>query len=107
MESAAVGTMPRSVKKNQTTQRTVDEDVAGSSHLVSEEATIGGVESAWGLDATSRTKRKTLELASKIGKKPLKVIINSGSTGNCISAQGCAAGGLCIDLGRACEREEN
>ena len=62
------------------------------------------MESAWGLDFKSRTKRKTLELASRIGKKPLKVLIDSGSTGNYISAQECAARGLRIDSGRACER---
>ena len=64
------------------------------------------MESAWGLDSTSRTQRKTLELAGRIGKKPLKVLIDSGSTGNYISAQECAARGLRIDPRRACEREE-
>ena len=101
-----VGTGPGSVNQSQATRRTIDEDVTGSSNHVSEEATIGGVESAWGLDSTSRTQRKTLELASRIGKKPLKVLIDSGSTGNYISAQECAARGLRIDSGRACEREE-
>ena len=64
------------------------------------------MESACGLDSTSRTQRKTLELAGRIGKKPLKVFIDSGSIGNYISAQECAARGLHIDLGRACDREE-
>ena len=97
-----VGTGPGSVNQSQATRRTVDEDVTGSSKHVSEEATIGGVEFAWGLDSTSRTQRKTLELASRIGKKPLKVLIDLGSTGNYISAQGCLARGLHIDPGRAC-----
>ena len=101
-----VSTVPGSVNQSQATQRTVDEDVTGSSNHVSEEATIGGVESVWGLDSTSRTQRKTLELAGRIGKKPLKVLIDSGSTGNYILAQECAARGLRIDPGRACEREE-
>ena len=64
------------------------------------------MESAWGLDSTSRTQRKALELADRIGKKSLKVLIDLGSTSNYISAQECAARGLRIDLGRACEREE-
>ena len=101
-----VSTVPGSVNQSQATRRIVDEDVTGSSNHVSEEATIGGVESAWGLDSTSRTQRKTLELASRIGKKPLKVLIDSGATSNYISAQECVARGLCIDPGRACEKEE-
>ena len=59
-------------------QRTAAKDVVGSSDRVSEEAAIGGAESAWGLDSTNRTQRKTLELASRIGKKPLEVLIDSG-----------------------------
>ena len=101
-----VDTMPGSVNQSQVTRRTVDEDITGSSNHVSEEATIGGMESAWGLDSTSRTQRNTLELAGRIGKKPLKVLIDSGSTGNYISTQECVARGLRIDPGRACEREE-
>ena len=73
------------------TQRIVVEDVVGSFNHVSKEATIGGVESVWGLGSASRTQRKTLELAGRIGKKPLKVLIDSGSTSNYISAQECAA----------------
>ena len=88
------------------TQRTAAKDVVGSSDRVSEEAAIGGVESAWGLDSTNRTQRKTLELASRIGKKPLEVLIDSGSNGNYISAQECMARGLHTDPGRAYEREE-
>ena len=99
-----VGTTPGSVNKSQATRKTMDEDVVGSSNGISEEATIGGVESTWGLDSTSRTQRKTLELVGRIGKKPLKVAIDSGSLDNYISAQECAARGLHIDTGRACER---
>ena len=106
MESTVVGIVLGSVHKSQATRRIVDEDIAGSSNRVSEETTIGGVESAWGLGSTSRTQRMTLELAGRIGKKPLKVLIDSGSIGNYISAQECAARGLRIDRGRACEREE-
>ena len=106
MESAEVGTTPGSVNRSQVTRRTIDEAVVGSSNHVSKEATISRVESAWGLNSTGRTQRKTLELAGRIGKKPLKVFIDSGSTSNYISAQECAAKCLRIDLGRACEREE-
>ena len=66
------------VNQRHATQRTIDEDVTGSSNHISEEATIGGVESTWGLDSTSRAQRKTLELAVRIGKKPLKIFIDSG-----------------------------
>ena len=100
-----VSTVPGSVNQSQVTRRIVDKDVTRSSNYVFEEATIGGEESTQGLDSTSRTQRKTLELASRIGKKPLKVLIDSGSTGNHIFAQECAARGLRIDPGRACERE--
>ena len=101
-----VGTAPGSINQTQVTRRIVVEDVAMSPDHVSEEATIGGVESAWGLDSTSRTQRKTLELAGRIGKKLLKVLINSGSTGDYMSAQECAARGLHIDPRRAREREK-
>ena len=74
--------------------------------VFSEEATIGIVESVWGLDSTSRTRRKTLELAGWIGKSPLKVLIDSESTDNYISAQECVVRGLRIDRRRVCEREE-
>ena len=50
MESIVVGTVLGSVNQSQAIRKTVDEDVTGSSNHVSEEATIGGVESAWGLD---------------------------------------------------------
>ena len=106
MESIVVSTVPGSVNQSQATQRTVDEDVTGSSNHISKEVTIGGVESVWGLDSTSRTQRKALELASRIGKKPLKVLIDSGSTGNYISIQDYVARCLRIDPRRACEREE-
>ena len=49
------------------------------------------VESVWSIDWTSRTPRRTLELAGKIGKRPVRMLIDSGATGNYISAQECAA----------------
>ena len=96
MESIVVGIVPGLVNQSQVNRRMVIEDVARSSDHVFEEATIGGVESTWGLDSTSRTQRKTLELVGRIQKKPLKVLINLGSTSNYILAQECAASGLQI-----------
>ena len=49
------------------------------------------VESVWSLDSTSRTPRRTLELAGRIGKRPVHMLIDSGATGNYISAQECTA----------------
>ena len=43
------------------------------------------------MDSTSRTPRRTLELAGRIGKRPVHMLIDSGATGNYISAQKCAA----------------
>ena len=47
MESVVVSTVSGSVNQSQATGRTIDEDVAGSSNCVSEEAAIGRVESVW------------------------------------------------------------
>ena len=49
------------------------------------------VESVWSMDSTSKTPRRTLELAGRIGKRPVCMLIDSGATGNYISAQECAA----------------
>ena len=35
-------------------------------------------ESVWSMDSTSRTPRRTLELASRIGKRPVHMLIDSG-----------------------------
>ena len=44
------------------------------------------------VDSSSRTpKRKTLELAARIGRQPMPVLVDSGLTGNYIDAQECAA----------------
>ena len=48
------------------------------------------VESVWSMDSTSRTPRRTLELAGRIGKRPVCMLIDLGTTGNYISAQECA-----------------
>ena len=48
-------------------------------------------ESVWSMDSTSRTLRRTLELAVRIGKRPVHMLIDFGATGNYILAQECAA----------------
>ena len=45
------------------------------------------VESVWTMDSISRTPRRTLELAGRIGKRLVCMLIDSGATGNYISAQ--------------------
>ena len=55
------------------------------------------VESVWSMDSTSRTPRRTLELAGRIGKRPVRMHIDSGVTGNYISAQECAARGIKVE----------
>ena len=49
-------------------------------------------ESMAGVDSSSRTpKRRTLELAMRIGCRPMRVLVDSGSTGNYIDARECTA----------------
>ena len=49
-------------------------------------------ESLAGVDSSSRTpKRRTLELAARIGRRPMRILVDSGSTGNYIDAQECTA----------------
>ena len=47
------------------------------------------VESVWSMDSSSKTPRRTLELVGRIGKRPVRMLINSGATGNYVSAQEC------------------
>ena len=49
------------------------------------------VEFVWSIDLTSRTPRRTLELADRIGKRPVHMLIDSSATSNYISAQEYAA----------------
>ena len=49
------------------------------------------VASVWSMDSTIRTPRRTLDLAGRIGKRPVRMLIDSGATGNYKSAQECAA----------------
>ena len=63
--------------------------------VVSPDCVLGGMtvevgESMAGVDSSSRTlKRRTLKLAARIGCRPMRVLVDSGSTGNYIDAQEC------------------
>ena len=49
-------------------------------------------ESMTGVDSSSRTpKRRTLELAVRIGHRPMRVLVDFGSTDNYIDARECIA----------------
>ena len=48
------------------------------------------VESVWSMDSSDKTPRRTLELAGRIGKRPVCMLIDLGATGNYVSAQECA-----------------
>ena len=50
----------------------------------------------WGI-ATAQQTHRTFELAGKIGKRPVSVLLDSGSTGNFVSAQMCIAQKLKIE----------
>ena len=49
------------------------------------------VESMWSMDSLCKTPRRTLELAGRIRKRPIHMLIDSGTTGNYVSAQECVA----------------
>ena len=65
--------------------------------VVSPDCVPGGTtvevgESTAGVDSSSRTpKRRTLEVATRIGRRPMRVLVDSGSTGNYIDARECMA----------------
>ena len=42
------------------------------------------VDSVWSMDSTSRTPKRTLELASRIKKRPVRMLIDWGVTRNYI-----------------------
>ena len=49
------------------------------------------VESVWNMDLTNRTLKRTPKLVTRIGKKPMRMLIAFGAIGNYISTQECAA----------------
>ena len=53
--------------------------------------TIEAGEFTAGVDSSSKTPwRRTLELVARIGQRPLRVLVDLGSTGNYIDTQECA-----------------
>ena len=63
----------------------------------SPDSVLGGTivevgESTAGVDSSSKTPwRRTLELAMRIGRQPLRVLVDSRSIGNYINARECTA----------------
>ena len=56
-------------------------------------------ESIVGVDSSSRTPQKrTLELAARIGRRPMRVWMDSRSTSNYIDARECTARGMKIEM---------
>ena len=50
------------------------------------------------VDSSSRTpQRRTLELVVRIGRRPLRALVDSGSTSNYIDSRECAARGIKIE----------
>ena len=66
----------------------VDDDALSNS---TEGMAIEVVKSVWGLDSSSKTLGRTLELAGWIGKRPVCLLIDAGVAGNYVSAQECIA----------------
>ena len=65
-------------------------------------------ESMAGVDSSSRTpKRRTLELAARIGRRPMRVLVDSGSTGNYINARECTARKINIEAEDQSEELKN
>ena len=71
--------------------------------MVSPDNVLGGMivevgESTAGLNSSSRTpKRKTLGLASRIGSRPMSVLVDSGSTRDYIDTRECVARGIEVE----------
>ena len=90
---------PESSFVNQATQPL---DADGSISVLdcdSGRTTVEVEEAAAGAASSSRTqRRRTLELAARIGRRPLTVLIDSGSTGNYIDARECTARKLKIEI---------
>ena len=56
------------------------------------------VKSMWSMDSSSKTPRRTLELAGRIGKRPVRMLIDSSTTGNYVSAQECVVRKIKIEI---------
>ena len=62
----------------------VDDDALSDS--TKERMVIEVVESVRSMDSSSKTPRRTLELAGRIGKRLVRMLIDSGVIGNYVSA---------------------
>ena len=82
---------PRPANQNQLAWEAcmVDDDALSDS--IKGGMAVEVVESVWSMDSSSKTPRRTLELAGRIGKRPVRMPIDSGATGNYVSAQECIA----------------
>lgn len=63
---------------------------------------LGGIivevgESVRGLNSSSRLQRRIIELAGRIGKRALRILVNYGSTSNYVSAQECTSRNIRIE----------
>ena len=70
-----------------------------------EKATVWVGDSLLDVESSSRTQqwRRTLELAAKVGTRSMRILVDSGSTGNYIDARECAARKLQIQKEKAVE----
>ena len=69
-----------------------------SSNNVPRGTTVEVGESTAGVDSSSRIpQRRTIELVARIGHRPMRVLVDSGSIGNYIDARECTARGMEID----------
>ena len=72
-------------------RRSTNGQEVASPDCVPRGTTVEVGESMAGVDSSSRTpKQRTLELAARIGCRPMRVLVDSGSTGNYIDARECA-----------------
>ena len=79
-------------------QGSTDEWEVVSPNGVPRGTTVEVGESIVGVDSSSRTpKRRTLELVARIGSRPMRLLVDSGSTGNYIDAQECIARGIKVE----------
>ena len=61
------------------------------------QSTTEGRAAVHGISALVRTRGKVIELAGKICRRPVSMLIDSGSTGNYVSAQTCTMLGIHIE----------
>ena len=88
-------------------------DLPDGCEVESPHSDLGGTtvevgESIVGVDSSSRTPQwRTLELVAWIGRRPMRVLVDSGSTGNYIDARECATQRIKIEARRSGERAQD